>query len=271
MIKKFNIYILVFLIISLMLASCFITNKTAHISETEKCLIISPLDYDNVRFNPKWISANGIKTIIDREYLDGKNGRIHLVTVEYYDSDGYIHTKYSGKGYPKDDSPNEKDIFSKWDYKIVHKDSFDFLTYHVIRFNDGKNDLEIPDTLSITRRFFNVKHAKFLKNDEGEILGTYRYDNRGRLIEELNEEGISIKKIKYKSDTLIEIEEFFTWFNKTEYSWLTLNKKGQIIRNYDESNENTTEFKYNSIGEMIEAKSWFKNKKPIYHKYEYVK
>ena len=41
------------------------------------------------------------------------------------------------------------------------------------------------------------------------------------------------------------------------------NRKGQIIKNYDESNSMTHEFLYNERGEMIEEKSYLKTKTQI--------
>lgn len=66
--------------------------------------------------------------IIEREYLDGRNGKIHLVTVLDYNKNGYLKTKYSGHGYLKDDSPEEESIFSKWDYNQEIINSFVFQT-----------------------------------------------------------------------------------------------------------------------------------------------
>ena len=268
MIKKVIKYLFIIVLITTSPACSILKHNTSSI---EKCLIVDPLNYNNTRLNPNWIKRNGIKKIIEREYLDGRNGRIHLVTVKYYNKDGYIQTKFSGKGYPKDDSPNETEIFSKWEYTTTHKDSFDFLTYQIIRFFDGQNDLNEPDTLSLTRRMFNVKKAKFYKNEKGKILRTYKYDRYDRLVEELDEKGKKVYNFLYNSPTEIEIEKFSMWFNRFSNTRITLNKQGQIIRNYDDSNEATFEFKYNSKGEMIEEKSWFKNKKPIYNTYEYIK
>lgn len=260
-----------FFLLILNMVSCSITRDTSNIFTAENCLTLDPLNYHNVQFNPQWIAKNRIKKIIEREYLDGRNGKIHLVSVMYYNNEGYIQTLYRGKGYPKDDSPNEDDVSSKAEYTYSQTDSFDIQTHQIIRFHNGEKDLVEPDTLPMVIKLFNRLRAKNFVNEHSEHGRSYHYDEHGRLIKETYGNGEELYSLKFNPENTIEIEEYSTWLGKTINSLITLNDKGQIIRNFDKSNGATHEFKYNSKGKMIEEKSWFKDKEPIYYIYEYVR
>lgn len=259
------------LLIYIVIASCSTSKKIVSNSKMETCLELDPTNYHNARFNPKWISANGIKKIIEREYLDGKNGKVHTVSVFYYNSDGHKLTRYAGLSYPKDDSPNEKDIFSRWDYDYELQDSFLIQKSKIVRFHNQNGKMEKPDTLGMRISSLNLKSAKVLKNEEGNIIRRYKYDNQNRLTEVIDKEGKSMFKLKYLSDNKIEVEKYSPWKKEYKKSWATFNKKGQIVKNYDESNSATHEFFYNEKGELIVDKSYFKGKRPNYFTYEYIK
>lgn len=234
------------------------------------CLIVQPTAYHCVRFNPDWIVENRIESIIEREYLDGKEGRVHLVTVLEYNTDGYLEFKYSGMGYPKDDSPNKEDIFSRWECETRILDSFVVHGSKIVRFHNEKGKMEKPDTLKMGYSIFNVSKASNYINQENEIVRTYEYDKFKRLISESDSKGKSRFTIVYHSNNKIEIRKFSFWKKQEYSSWLTLDKKGRIIRNFDESNDSTHEFTYDNIGRMIEDEHWFKGKEPNYHTYEYI-
>ena len=131
--------------------------------------------------------------------------------------------------------------------------------------------MENPDTLGMGISSINLKSAKILKNEEGEIVRRYKYDNQNRLIEMLVEEGKSMFKLKYLAKNKIEVERYSQWKKEYKKSWATFNTKGQIIKNYNEANSATHEFFYNDKGELIEEKSYFKNKEPNYFTFEYLK
>ena len=78
-------------IISVMISiySCSLNKKINSNLDVENCLMLDPINYHNARLNPKWLSKNGIVKIIEREYLDGKNGKVHLVNILYFNNNGY--------------------------------------------------------------------------------------------------------------------------------------------------------------------------------------
>lgn len=264
--------LLLFTLFAFLIASCSMTKKVQESSQTVNCLKLDPFNYNKVMFNPQWISQNGITRIIEREYLDGQNGRIHLVMILDFDSTGFLKTKYNGLSYPKDGSPNEKGITSKVNYKVEKLDSFVFHTQQTIVFHNEKGKMKTPDTLSTFGSLHNISNAKAFVSEEGEILRSYLYDKKGRIIKEYYApEKELLYSIKYHKDDKIEIVQFSTWKNAAFSSWVVTDKENRIISAYDESNESTHEFKYDSHGQMIEDKHWFKNTKPNYHTYEYIK
>lgn len=256
-------------VLCLIVCSCSMKRKIVNNPSIEKCLTLDPLNSNNSDFNPKWVSKNGITKIIEREYLDGKNGKIHLVSVMDFNSDGYIKTKYSGKGYPQDDSPNEEDIVAKWIYTYENQDSFIVQKSKVVRFYNQQEKLEEPDTLREVRKIIKLKSAKSYTNKNDEVIRTYNYDKKNRLLEAIDGKGKSIYKLEYPSDNIIQVEIYSHWHKKYAKSWVTLNNKGQIIKTFDESNNGTHKFLYNKKGEMIEEEFFFKDKAPNYLTYEY--
>lgn len=259
------------ILLILSIFSCSTSKKIINSSDSESCLSLDPINYHNSNFNSKWLSNNGIKKIIEREYLDGRNGKIHSVSVLYINSDGFLKKKYSGLSYPENDSPNENDLSSKWDYTYEIQDSFLIQKSRIVRFHNEKGKMEKPDTLGMGRSILNMKSATTYHNEKNEIARRYKYDDKNRLIEVIDGEGKSMFKLEYLSEIKIRVEKYSYWSKEYKSSWVTFNKNGQIIKNYDESNNSTHEFLYNEKGEMIEDKSYFKNKEPIYYTFEYVK
>ena len=259
------------ILLGLSIFSCSIREKVPSDSDIENCLILDPLSYNNSTFNPKWLSENGVKKIIQREYLDGRNGKIHLVNVLYFNPNGYLKTKYSGLSYPKNDLPNEGNISSKQDYVYEYQDSFLIQKWRTVRFYDQNGKMKEPDTLRMVKGILNLKLASSFKNEKREVVREYRYDNIKRLFEVMDGKGKSMFKLQYISKDKVRIGKYSHWHERYVDAWLTFNSKGQIIKNYDESNTATHEFFYNKKGEMIEEKSYFKNKEPNYMAYEYVR
>ena len=161
------------ILLSLYTLSCSKGKRVINYSNSENCLTLDPLNYNNAKFNPKWMSNNGVKKVIKREYLDGKNGNIHLVTVLYFNAEGYIKTKFSGLGYPKDDSPNEEKNFSRWDYTYEFQDSFVIQSYRIVRFHNEKGEMNNPDTLSTSISIHNINLAKRFVDEKNEIIRLY--------------------------------------------------------------------------------------------------
>lgn len=263
--------ILSFSIVVLVLVSCYTAKKHAlNATPNTPCLILYPPTYHNVRFNPEWIVQNQIESIIEREYLDGRNGKIHLVTILEYDSNGYLKTKHSGLSYPKDDSPNKKDIFSRWEYETEIIDSFVIHSSKIIRFHNEEGRMEKPDTLQMGGSIYNTNKATEFLNQNGELVRFYEYDKSDRLIAEKNNMGELNYSIIYHDDGKIEISEFSRWQNRQFSSWITLDNLGRIVINFDESNNLTHEFKYDDNGKMVEEKLWFKGKEPNFHTFEFI-
>jgi hypothetical protein len=260
------------LIICLLIFSCSIDRKILNVNYGTACLNFDPQYFGpGAEFNPYWISKNGVRKVIEREYLDGRNGRIHLVTVLYFNRDGYIETKYSGLGYPKDDSPNEQDIFSKWDYTYKYQDSFLIQQQQVVRFFDEHGALEKPDTLDMTQKILNVKKAKKYLDENNRILLKYEYDKYGNLKSVYGFNGLINYRLNYLKRNKIEVEKYSYVSMKIMPSIANFNENGQLVRFDDASSGFTYDFLYNEKGEMIEEKSQFKTRQPIYYTYEYFK
>lgn len=263
---------IILLLITICVASCYSSKKIAQVDrDVIQCLKIDPSNYHNVMINPAWISKNYISRIIEREYLDGKNGKIHLVTILDYNERGYLITEYRGLSYPKDESPNETDIFSRWDYNQEQINSFVIQTAQIVRFHDRKGKRETPDTLKMAGKLFNLQMKNEFVNDEGEIIWTYKYDNQNRPLTKLNKDGEESFSIVYHSERKIEIKEYSSWTKEHYSSWMTIDKNGRITKDYNESNLSTHEFEYDKNGNMVVDKHWFKGKEPNYHTYEYIK
>jgi hypothetical protein len=271
--KKMRTTIKTFLYILILVISgaCSSTKISTAKSTKTQFLVLDPRNYHNVSFNPKWIAENNIETIIEREYLDGKNGKVHLVTILEYDKSGYLQTKFGGLSYPKNEEPIKDDIFGRWEYKKIEIDSFITQPSKIIRFHNQKGKMEQPDTLKMGNKIYNIKYANVYLNEEGEMTREYIYDKSNRIIKELNKGGTEAFSVKYKNDQLIEISKFNQWKEKTFSSFIIKDKTGRIIKNIDESNDMTHEFYYDKNGYMIENKHWFKGKEPNYHTYEYVR
>jgi len=246
-----------------------IESKEEIILDKNGILALYPPTYHCVRFNPDWIVKNDVESIIEREYLDGRNGKIHLVTILDYNSNGYLEFKHSGLSYPIDDSPNKNDIFSRWEYNTEVLDSFVLHNYRIVRFHDENGKMNKPDTLSLSKNKFNTKMASKFVDQENQVISIYEYDKFKRLVSEKNRKGEIRYRIVYHPNNKIEVIKFSRWHNKEFSSWITLDKKGRIIQNFDESNKMTHEFKYDDSGRMIEDKHWFEGKEPNYHTYEY--
>ena len=185
-------------------------------------------------------------------------------------SHGYLKTKYSGLEYPENDYANEEDFFSKWDYIYEHQDSFLIQRSQIVRYYNGEGKLGKPDTIKMGNQIINLKKARSYKNENNQVVRKYLYDDKNRLIEVKKGDDESMFKINYL-DNKIQVIKYSNWNKAYGNSWVEYNGKGQIIKNYDESNLATHEFFYNDKGEMVEEKSYFKNKEPNYFKYEYKK
>jgi len=268
---KITINTLSYILILVIFGAFSSTKISSAKSAKTQFLILDPRNYHNVSFNPIWIAENNIETIIEREYLDGRNGKVHLVTILEYDKSGYLHTKFGGLSYPKNEEPIKDNIFGRWEYEKIEIDSFIIQSSKIIRFHNQKGRMEQPDTLKMGSKIYNIKNANVYLNDDGEMIREYVYDKSNRIIKELNKDGTEAFSVKYKNDKLIEINKFNQWKEKTFSSFIIKDKTGRIIRNIDESNDMTHEFYYDKDGFMIEDKYWFEGKEPNYHTYEYVK
>ncbi|MGN6440097.1 MAG: hypothetical protein ACTHMM_26455 [Agriterribacter sp.] len=264
-------YVVRALVSSLLIFSCSTSKKAISVDDTQKCLILDPTSANKTNFNPKWLSQNNIRKIVEREYLNGKEGKIHLVNVLHFDTDGYLQTRYSGLSYPENDSPNEKEIFSRRDYTYTKQDSFLIQTELIVRFHDGKGKLEMPDTLPYPIvRALNVHQATQLKNEQNEVVEYYEYDSMKRLTSVKNKDGTLVFSVRYQQDNKIQIGRFSSRSGDVVNSWATLNTQGLIIKNYEESSGISSEFSYNDKGEMIEEKMPVADK-ALYRTYEYLK
>ncbi|WP_417199798.1 hypothetical protein [Bizionia sp.] len=261
---------IIFLLILIIAAACSTTKFSTTKLDDAKPLKLDPRNYHNVRFNPEWIAENNIESIIKREYLDGKNGKVHLVSILEYDKNGYLKTKYGGLSYPKSESPTKEDIFSRSEYKIISLDSFIVHSSNIIRYHNENGKMDQPDTLKMGTHIYNLKSAKVYLNENGEVYRKYFYDESDRLIKELDKNGEESFSIKYLENGKIEIVEFSRWKGEKFSSIITKDKFGRIVKNFDESNNLTNEFYYDKKGNMVEDKHWFEGKEPNYHTYEYI-
>lgn len=255
-----------------MLLFSFSTHKKMIFNgDAQKCLILDLQSANKTSFNPIWLSQNKIQKIIEREYLEGRNGRTHLVTVFYFNVDGYLQTKYSGLSYPENDSPNEKEVFSRRDYYYTKLDSFLIQTEQTVRFHDGNGKLEKPDTLPYPIiRALNVHQATQLKNEQNEAVEYYEYDVLKRLVSIKSKDGTPVFSVRYEPENKIQIQRFSSRSDNVRRAWVTLNAEGQIIKNFEEVSGITSDFAYNDKGELIEEKISIPGKE-LYHTYEYVK
>jgi len=268
---KLKYIIVLWGLISIAIFSCSISKKLDSINNTDKPLMIDPYNYHKVSFNSNWISSSEITRIIEKEYLDGRKGKLHLITILDFDSNGYVSIKYNGHEYPKNDAPDETNIFSKVVYETEINNSFVTQKWRTIRYLGKSSNALETDTLYSGWKVFNTAKSKIYKNSNNEIITKYEYDAQNRIVKEISGDGEEIYSIIYHSKNKIEIKQYSNWFKGNFSSWITIDNQGRITMVYDESNKSTHEFKYDNLGFMIEDKHWFKDKEPNYHVYEYIK
>jgi hypothetical protein len=263
--------IVIFLSINYLNFSCSSSKKLNSLSDNIQPLIVDPYNYHKVNLNPIWIATNGISQIIEREYLDGRNGKIHLVTILEYDNDGYITVKYNGQGYPSNDMPDKSKIFSKQIYENKLTKSFVEQTSKIIIYPKQNSENEKIDTICGGWTVYNRDKSIEFRNTDDKIIKTYKYDHENRLVKEISSDGKDLFEILYHDVNKIEITQYSNWFKGNFSSWITIDNQGKIIRVYDDSNKSTHEFKYDKLGFMVEDKHWFQGKELNYHIYEYIK
>jgi YD repeat-containing protein len=263
--------IVVFMFLNYLNFSCSSSKKFSSLDEHTHPLIIDPYNYHKVNLNPNWIAANEISQIIEREYLDGRNGKIHLITILDYDKEGYITTKYNGLGYPNSNIPDKSNIFSKEIFENKLNKTFVEQSSKIIIYPKINSDSKSIDTIFGGWKIYNRDKSKEFRNIGNEIITSYEFDLKNRLVKEISADGKELFEILYHAENKIEIKQYSSWFKGNFSSWITIDTQGQIISVYDESNKSTHEFKYDKLGFMIEDKHWFQGKEPNYHVYEYIK
>lgn len=266
------INIVVFLVITSCLDfSCKSTEKISKSISNNIAVLIDPLNYNKFRFNPEWISANEISRIIEHDYLFGKSNPIQSITVLDYDKIGYLTTKSVAAGNPGHDQLNECNLFARNMYDTKTNDSFVIQSYSGLIYPTLINETSIFDTFDFgVQEVFNIAKAKEYRDADNVLQTRYFYDDQNRIVKEIDGDNKELYTMIYHSDKEIEIKQYSGWDKKILSIWVTKDNQGKIVKIYEESFQNSHEFKYNDKGYLLEHKYWIYDKCPKYHLYEYI-
>jgi len=255
----------------LFLNACSVLKESGDKTNQDACLSLYLPNHNHINFNSKYLASHHIQKIIEREYLHKKDKKTDLVNIIYFNHQGYITSKLNGKANPETDKPNEKDIFSRWDYSYQPKDSFLIKKSKITLYYLQNKKLPKPFIRDVGINILNIKNAKFYRDDDRGIKQQYQYDEKNRLIALIDSEGKALYRLNYLPNNTLEIKSYDSEKQAYIKSLIRYNQKGQVISTYNEATTDTSEFFYNKRGEMIEEKTYFKNQEPIYYLYEYVK
>ncbi len=268
--KIINI-IVILVITSCLDFSCKSTEKISKSISNNIAILIDPLNDNKFRFNPEWISANEISRIIEYDYLEGKSAPIHRITVLDYNKIGYLITKSVAAGNLRLDQLNGSNLFARNIYETKTIDSFVIQSYKGIIFPTLINETSIIDTVDFgVQEVFNIAKAKEYRDSDNVHQTSYIYDDQNRIVKEIDADNKELYTMIYHSDKEIEIKQYSIWDKKILSIWVTKDNQGKIVKIYEESFQNSHEFKYNDKGYLLEHKYWIYDKCPKYHLYEYI-